>query len=115
MIRRETTRYESGGMENQVTAVFSTWFADDLLELLVQILLPLGQNLQPLSPHPLQVRLLHVSTHTHIRCSETHFWISQFTSETHSQSFVLVFPLRYKHCDARLSSEQLQSRLHQAV
>lgn len=51
-------------MENRVTAVFSTWFADDLLELLVQILLPLGQNLQPLSPHPLQVHLLHVSTHT---------------------------------------------------
>lgn len=53
-------------MENQVTAVFSTWFADDLLELLVQILLPLGQNLQPLIPHPLQVRLLHVSTHTQL-------------------------------------------------
>lgn len=44
-----------------VTANF-TWFGDRLLQLLVQILLPLSDHVQPMLSHPLQVHLLHTDT-----------------------------------------------------
>lgn len=44
-----------------------TWFGNYLLQLLVQILLPLGESEQPLFPHSLQVHLLrtHARARTH--------------------------------------------------
>lgn len=65
LIKMESSREKNSDrlVSLRSPAAASTWFSDDLLQLLVQAFLPLGECDQPLLPHPLQVHLLHTRTH----------------------------------------------------
>lgn len=61
-----------------------TCFANDLLQVLVQVLLPLSEHVQPVRPQPLQVRLLRTRTRSY-----------SVTAGGHASCFLLVDALTW--------------------